>query len=144
MTIHLHELQYLLMKKRHLHNLVALANVDGHLHEDEQKLLYELGEKYGIKEKTVRDLIEHRAEFKPHVPPHFDEKIDQLFDFMLMIMADREIHHKEVEFFKNKAKEYDFKPEVADVMLEMFQKEAPDRESWEDFKLEAHDKYYKQ
>lgn len=131
------------MKKRHLHNLVAMANIDGHFHEDEEKLLYELGQKYSIKEETVKEMIEHRAEFKPEVPPHFDEKMDQLFDLMLMIMADREIHEKEVEFFEKTAQEYGFLPEMANVMLEMFQKEVPDRERWEDFKLEAHDKYYK-
>jgi len=143
MTIHLHELQYLLIKKRHLHNLVAMANVDGHLHEDEVKLLYELAEKYGIREETVKELIEHKAELEPEVPPHFDEKMDQLFDLMLMIKADREIHQKEMEFFEKTAGEYGFLPEVADVMLEMFKREVPSRESWEDFKLEAHANYYK-
>ncbi len=119
-----------------------MANADGHFHEEEEKLLYELGEKYGIKEATVKALIERREEFEPEVPAHFDEKMDQLFDLMLMIMADREIHHNEVELFGDTAKEYGFKPEVADVMLEIFKTGVPDRIAWEDFKLKARDKYY--
>ena len=69
--------------------------------------------------------------------------MDQLFDLMLMIMADRVIHHKEVEFFEKTAQEYDFAPELAAVMLEMFEKEVPNREAWEDFKLKARRLYYK-
>ncbi len=43
------EHQYLSYKKNHIKNLLALAKVDGHMHEKEEALLYKIGRRYGLK-----------------------------------------------------------------------------------------------
>ena len=144
MAINIFEFNYLLGKKRHLHNLVALANADGHFHEKEEALLYELGQQYGLKASQVKELIENKSEFKPQIPPHYDEKMDQLFNLVLMILADEEIHPKELEFFQEIAESYGFQADLTKEMLHLFEGEVPDRESWEDFKLEAKKFYHKE
>ena len=144
MAINIFEFNYLLGKKRHLHNLVALANADDHFHEKEEALLYELGKQYGLKESQVKELIDHRNEFEPKIPPHYDEKMDQLFDLVLMILADEEIHYKELEFFQEIAGSYGFHNDLTQEILHLFEPGVPDRESWEDFKLEAKKFYHKE
>ena len=47
------EYQYLKFKKNHLKNLVALASVDGHIHEDEIAYLYKIGDKYQLKPQQI-------------------------------------------------------------------------------------------
>ena len=51
------EYQYLKFKKNHLRNLVALAKIDGHVDDTEIEFLYEIGKKYGLKEKQISEVL---------------------------------------------------------------------------------------
>jgi uncharacterized tellurite resistance protein B-like protein len=52
------EHQYLSYKKNHIKNLLALAKVDGHMHETEEALLYKIGKRYGLKDRQVKELVD--------------------------------------------------------------------------------------
>ena len=73
------EHQFLSYKKKHVKNLLALANADGHLHEKEMELLYKLGEKYGLKQRQVKGILDSKKELELYIPDSDDEKMDQLF-----------------------------------------------------------------
>ena len=138
----LFELRYLRYKKKHLSNLVALAKIDGHFHETEEKLLYQIGDKYGIRPEQVKAIIKNKDKIKPEIPPHFEQKIDQFYDLVLMILADGVIDDKEMDFFKGVAQEYGFSKKVVPKIMELFKYKIPSKIEWEDFKIEA-EKYYK-
>ena len=140
--LNLFELRYLRYKKKHLSNLVALANIDGHFHETEEKLLYGIGDKYGIKPEQVKAIIKNKDKIKPEVPPHFEQKIDQFYDLVLMILADGVIDDKEMHFFEGIAEEYGFNEKVVPKIMELFESSIPSKMEWEDFKFKARE-YYK-
>jgi len=54
------EYQYLKYKKNNLKNLVAMAAIDGHIHEDEIAYLHKIGEKYQLKPQQIKKILENR------------------------------------------------------------------------------------
>ena len=56
-------------KKNHIKNLLALAKVDGHMHEKEIALLFKIGKRYGLKDRQVKELMDTEEEaFKSMFP----------------------------------------------------------------------------
>ena len=47
------ESQYVSFKKRHLKNLIALAQTDGEFHDTEKNTIITIGKRYGLKEKQI-------------------------------------------------------------------------------------------
>ena len=52
------ENQYLSYKKNHIKNLLSLAKADGFVHEKEQKMLFKIGKRIGLKDRQVKELME--------------------------------------------------------------------------------------
>ena len=69
------EYQYLKYKKNHLKNLVAMAAIDGHIHEDEINYLYQIGEKYQLKPQQIKRILDKREEIEPEIPEHVETAV---------------------------------------------------------------------
>lgn len=136
------EHQYLSYKKNHLSNLIALAKVDGHLHEDEEKMLLKVGAKYGLKERQIRSLIEGERKSGVQIPDNHDQKMNQLYDLVMMVYADGVVEDSEVGFCEELMERFGFRKEVVRWMIRMFdQGKPPTPEDWEVLKKEASEKY---
>src|SRR6187551_135942 len=92
------EHQYLSYKKNHIKNLLALAKADGHMHVKEEALLYKIGKRYGLKERQVKELIEADEKFEVIVPDNHNDRMNLLYDLILMVYADDKVDAHEVEF----------------------------------------------
>lgn len=130
------EHQYLSYKKKHLRNLVALANADGHLHEKERALIYRLGDKYGLKERQVTRILENDKEQELYVPEKDNEKMDQLFDLLQMVYADGIVDDNEVVFCKDVVHKFGYKETLVDKLINLFEKGDPAPIDWDDVKLQ--------
>ena len=130
------EHQYLSYKKKHLRNLVALANADGHLHKEERALIYRLGEKYGLKERQVTKILENDKEHQLYVPEKDDEKMDQLFDLLQMVYADGVVDDNEVEFCKDVVDKFGYKESLVEKLIDLFEKGDPAPTDWDNVKIE--------
>ena len=128
------EYQYLSYKKKHVRNLLALANVDGHLHDDEKALLFKLGEKYGLKERQITNILKSQKENELYIPDSDDEKMDQLYDILLMIYADGVVDDNEVDFCKDMVAKFGYKESLVDKLLELFEKGDPPPQEWDEVK----------
>lgn len=128
------EHQFLSYKKKHVKNLLALANADGHLHDKEKELLFKLGEKYGLKERQVQNIINSKKKAELYIPDNDEEKMDQLYDILLMIYADGVVDDNEVHFCKDMVHKFGFKESLVDKLLELFEKGDPAPEDWDDVK----------
>lgn len=136
------EYQYLTYKKNHIRNLLALAKIDGHVHQKEEKMLFKIGKRYGLKERQVRELIEDKEKFKMNVPDNHNDKMNLLYDLLLMIYADEKVDKHEIEFFEDAVSRFHFKKEMAHWLLDVFEKGIPKRtDEWEEIKTEAKEKY---
>lgn len=134
------EHQYLSYKKTHLKNLIALAKADGELHADEEKMLYVMGERYGLKDRQIASLIRSNKPIEFQVPEGFEDRMNQLYDLIIMVYADGVVEDSEVSFCENLMDQFAFKKEIVTWMIEMFDKgNPPTLEEWENIKTKAKD-----
>jgi uncharacterized membrane protein YebE (DUF533 family) len=126
------EHQYLSYKKAHIKNLLSLAKVDGHVHAKEEKMLYKIGKRYGLKDRQVKELVDSKEKFKMNL----------LYDLLLMIYADDVVDKHEVEFFEDAVKKFGMKKEMVKWLFTVFEKGTPPpADDWEEIKKEAKNKY---
>lgn len=128
------EHQYLRYKKKHLQNLAAMAFVDGNLHQQEKNLLYTVGEKYGLKGWQIAKIIENQRPFQFDVPEDVDQRLDQIYDLVKMMLADEIIEDRELALCKLVAANFGFKKELVNTILHLIQKGKSGKFEWNLFK----------
>jgi uncharacterized tellurite resistance protein B-like protein len=137
------ENQYLSYKKDHIKNLLALAKADGTVHDKERDVIFKIGKRYGLKERQVKEIIESPEKFKINVPNNHHDKMNVLYDLMLIVFADGVIKKKEVEFCEDVAKQFSLKKEVVKWLLsEVFENgKPPVADEWDEMKEFAKEKF---
>jgi uncharacterized tellurite resistance protein B-like protein len=136
------EHQYLTYKKNHIKNLLALAKADDHMHEKEVKLLFRLGAKYGLKDWQVQNLIDSVEKHELIVPDNFNDRMNLLYDLLLMVYADGVVKKGEIEFCEDVAKRFNLKKEIVPCLLKIFDKGVePAPDEWVEIKREAKEQY---
>ena len=106
------EHQYLSYKKNHIKNLLALSKADGHMHEKEEEVLYEIGRRYGLKDRQIKTLIDSNEAYEVIVPDNFNDKMNVLYDMVLMVYADGVVESKEIDFCEDVVKKFGMKKDM--------------------------------
>ncbi len=127
------EYQYLKYKKNHLKNLVALASVDGHIHEDEITYLYKIGKKYQLKPQQIKKILDQKEQIEPEIPEPHHQKVALLYDLVGMMMADNVIEDEEMEFCKKMFKKFGYKELLIDEMVDLHRQVVDNTDAWEEF-----------
>jgi hypothetical protein len=136
------EHQYLSYKKNHIKNLLALAKADGHMHPKEEELLYKIGKRYGLKQKQIDQLVETDEKFEMNVPDNHNDKMNLLYDLVLMVYADEVVDTHEVEFCEDTVVQLGFRKELVGWLLDVFEMGTPPPpEEWEEIKTTAKQKF---
>ena len=133
------ENQYLSYKKNHIKNLLALAKADGFVHEKEQKMLFKIGKRIGLKDRQVKELMDSKEKFSINVPDNFRDQMNVLFDIMQMVWADGVVEKSEIAFCENLVKKFGLKKEIVKWLLqEVFEKgTTPPADEWFDLLKDA-------
>lgn len=136
------EHQYLSYKKNHIKNLLALARSDGHMHPKEEALLYKIAKRYGLKDRQVQTLIEAQEKYEVNVPDNHNDKMNLLYDLVLMVYADDVVDKHEVQFCEGVVKSFGMKEELVEWLLNEFERGTPPpADEWEEIKRVAKEKY---
>ncbi len=136
------EHQYLSYKKNHLKNLLALANADGNIHKKEIELLFKIGKKYGLKDWQIQNLVDAKEIFELNIPDNFHDRMNLLYDLMLMVYADGEVEKREIEFCEDVAKRFSMSKGIVKWLLDKFDRGLPPApDQWEEMKEHAKEKY---
>jgi uncharacterized membrane protein YebE (DUF533 family) len=136
------EHQYLSYKKNHIRNLLALAKVDGHMHEKEIALLFKIGKRYALKDWQVQDLIDSDDAFILIVPDNHNDRMNLLYDLILMVYADEVVDEHEVTFCEEAVAQFGMRKELVPWLLDVFEKGTPPPpDEWEEIKEEARQKF---
>ena len=136
------EHQYLSYKKNHIKNLLALAKADGHIHENEERLLYKIGNRYGLKDRQIKSLIESNEKFEVNIPDNHHDKMNLLYDLILMVYADDKVDKNEIAFCEEVVKHFGMKKELVHWLIKQFEKGTPPPpDVWEDLVAEASSRY---
>lgn len=138
------EHQYLSYKKNHLKNLLALANADGNIHKKELELLFKIGKKYGLKDWQIQNLVDSKETFELNIPDNFHDRMNLLYDLMLMVYADGKVEKREIEFCEDVAKRFKMQKTIVTWLLDKFDRGLPPPpDLWEEMKEYAREKYAK-
>jgi hypothetical protein len=136
------EHQYLSYKKNHLKHLLALANADGNIHEKELVLLFKLGKKYGLKDWQIQNLVDSKEKFELNIPDNFYDRMNLLYDLILMVYADGVVEKREIAFCEDVAIKFKMKKSIVKWLLENFEKGTPPPpDEWEEIKEQALEKF---
>jgi uncharacterized membrane protein YebE (DUF533 family) len=136
------EHQYIKYKKNHIKNLLALAKADGHMHPKEEKLLYKIGKRYGLKERQVKELVDANEKFEVIVPDNHHDKMNLLYDLISMVFADEVIDKHEIAFCEDVVRNFGMKKELVAWLVSEFKKGIPPAsDEWEEIKKRAAEKF---
>lgn len=136
------EHQYLSYKKNHIKNLLALAKVDGHMHEKEEALLYKIGKRYGMKDRQVKQLIDNDERCQMNVPDNHNDRMNLLYDLILMVYADDVVDQHEIEFCEEAVRQFGMKKELVNWLLSEFKRGTPPPpDEWDEIKKVAKEKF---
>ncbi len=138
------EHQYISYKKNHIKNLLALAKADGHMHPKEELLLYKIAKRYGLKDRQVKELIGINEKFEVIVPDNHNDKMNLLYDLILMVYADEVVDKQEIQFCEDMVESFGMKRELVAWLVKEFERGTPPpQDEWEEIKRVAKDKYVK-
>ena len=116
--------------------------MDGHVHEKEEKLLYKIGKRYGLKDRQIKELVDSKEKFEMNVPDNHNDKMNLLYDLLLMLYADDVVDKHEISFFEDAVKKLGMKKETVKWLLKVFEKGTPPpADVWSEIKQEAKEKY---
>src|SRR5690606_11610511 len=119
-----------------------LAKADGHMHEKEVELLFRIAKGYGLKQRQVEELMESNEKFKVIVPDNHHDKMNLLYDLILMVYADGVVDEHEIAFCEEAVMRFGMKKELVTWLIDQFEKGTPPPpEEWEEIKTEALEKY---
>jgi uncharacterized tellurite resistance protein B-like protein len=106
-------------KKRlsHIKNLVALSALDGQIDKSEIDFIIKVGTRSGLKKTELLKILKYPESVSFRPPNTLEERIDQLYDMVLLMMVDGHIHDNEMAFCKITAQRLGIKKEVIDELV---------------------------
>ena len=96
---------------------VALSKVDNFIAKTERELIYKIGERNGLSEESVEDIIEETSTSEAHIPLNDSERFDDLFDLVHLMLVDGIIHESEIDFCMVMAEKLGFKKAIVGVLV---------------------------
>lgn len=107
----------------HFLNLYSIALADSKFDEKEIALLYRIGEERGVPTETI-DALLLNPPLSEHLnlPTTINEKIEYLYDYAKMVLADGIIHVNEVKTLEKFCRSFQFEekniPTIAQLLIE--------------------------
>jgi uncharacterized tellurite resistance protein B-like protein len=112
-------------KKRlsHVKNLIGLALSDGNFDKGEMNFVSRIAASAGIQPGEIERIMKRPESISFFPPENQQERVEQLYDLVMLMMVDGEFHENEIAFCKLVAIELGFKhqiiEEIVDKTIEM-------------------------
>ena len=101
----------------HIKGLMALAAADGHIDDCEVDIVAEIGARLSITEDEVKRIFKHPESIKFEAPESEDERLVLLYDYVVVMLADKVIDHHEIAFCYDTVTKLGFKRELAHEII---------------------------
>lgn len=98
-----------------------MANVDGDYHVSENFFLESLANEKKISTEKLRDIINNLSKVHYELPEDKNQRYEQLYQAIKMMMADSKIKDEELLFCIEIARALDFKSEITDKLITAIQ-----------------------
>lgn len=103
--------------KSHLRHLVRLAISDGVFHHEEEKFVRRVGHENGLSDSEIQSIIDNPTSVDIMIPETNEERFDQIFDLVNLMMKDKEVNDAETEFCMEIANRLGFRKVVVGVLV---------------------------
>lgn len=103
--------------KSHLRHLVRLATSDGVFHHEEDKFIRRVGLENGLSDSEVQSIIDNPTAVSIAIPENNDERFDQIFDLVNLMIKDGEVNDAETEFCMEIANRLGFRKVIVGVLV---------------------------
>lgn len=121
-------------RRNYMRNLIIVAGLDGHLNEKERKLIQRIGKSRGLKNWQLDELMaEDIRDAEVFVPEAPGNRMNLLYDLMLLVYLDGEVDNEETELIKQIIAKFNLRQQLADHLIDLFRYGAPPAGEWNDF-----------
>ena len=104
--------------KSHMKNLIEMAAVDGNFDPVEYELLKSIAKRNGISEIQLQEIKSNLQGIKYELPKSKEEKFNQLYDLIHMMIIDKNIHIEEMSLCDLFAIKFGYKRENIKELIE--------------------------
>jgi uncharacterized tellurite resistance protein B-like protein len=108
--------------RSHFLNLYSMALADSEFDEKEIEVLYKIGSDRGIPKADIDAIILNPATVKFTLPETLGKKIEYLYDYSKMILADGKVEEYELKTLEKFCLKFDFQKEnvqsIVDLLIE--------------------------
>ena len=103
--------------KSQIANLVAIANLDGNFSVAEKKLIFELGEKNGLSNDRIKEIIRSDEPIKFKAPETDSLRFDRVFECVQMVLMEGDNEEQKIDFCTELAIKLGVRMAVAGVLV---------------------------
>lgn len=101
----------------HFTSLVNIASIDGCISLEEKKLLHSFANKLNISDIEYIQIVENPKKYPLQAITNKEERLNHLYDFFKMILADYVINDKETQLVYRYAIGLGYTPEIAEKLI---------------------------
>lgn len=103
--------------KSQIANLVAIANLDGNFSVAEKKLIFELGEKNGLSNDRIKEIIRSDEPIKFKAPETDSLRFDRVFECVQMVVMEDDNLDQKIDFCTELAIKLGVRMAVAGILV---------------------------
>lgn len=107
------------INKEHFIRLVQVSRADGKISPTELKLLHREGKKFGLTDPEIDRIIKHESRHHYDPPYSLQDKFDQLYNIVEMILSDEVITEDERKMINRYAIEAGFNDNTIPKLIEL-------------------------
>ena len=108
----------LMDKLNHIKNLFLLGKSDDNLDENEIDIITQIARQHGLNYKDIDYITSNSNQIPFSLPDQFTDRLSALYDLVLLMVSDFDVHEKELAFCKQVALKYEFNPQIIDELTE--------------------------
>jgi hypothetical protein len=103
--------------KSQIANLVAIANLDGNFSVAEKKLIFELGEKNGLSNDRIKEIIRSEEPIKFKAPETDSLRFDRVYECVQMVLMENDNEDQKIDFCTELAIKLGVRMAVAGILV---------------------------
>ncbi len=104
-------------------------------------MLNKIGKHYGLKKNQILEIFRDQKNTVQKIPVNFDQKINQLFEMVKLMMVDNVVDKEEMDIAEEMAENLRFEKGIINSLIEFNKNGNTGIWNWEQFKKDARDFY---
>ena len=104
-------------KLSYIKNLLDIAEADGTVDEDEKTMIFAAATKVGVTAEEMKRIINDPRSIDFFIPTNNEERLEQVYNLVLMMMVDGEVNNEEILLCKIFAERLGYDYHIIDSLV---------------------------